>query len=105
MFMAKLTNTSTGVSVCNLYADNEISTTFYDDTFSPLVDYTILDFKIAGKTYVERKNAARQLAIDYQYMDDCGGLSWGEFAVITSYFEKIGRRYGLIQEYRENGII
>lgn len=105
MFIARLKDkySSEHDAICNLYDDNEISI-FNAATFSPDIEYQLLPFKISGKTYAERKNAARQLAIDYQYTD-CGGLSWGEYAAITSYFEKIGRRYGLLREYRENEII
>lgn len=101
MFIAKLTDTSTGVSTCNLYDDNQISI-FY--AVSPDIEYEFLPLKISGKTYAEKKESARQLAIDYQ-LTDCGGLSWGELATISSYFETIGARYGLITEYRENAII
>jgi hypothetical protein len=104
MFIARIKDNSNGHEYCNLYDDNEISI-FNAATFSPDIEYQLLPLKISGKTYAERKDAAHQLAIDYQYLTDCGGLSWGEYAAITSYFEKIGRRYGLIQEYRENGII
>ena len=104
MFIARLTDTNTGVSACNLYDDNEISI-FHAATFSPDIEYTILPLKISGKTYAEKKESARQLAIDYQWLTDCGGLSWGELAAISSYFETIGARYGLITEYRENAII
>ena len=103
MFIARIKDNSSGREYCNLYDDNEISI-FHAATFSPDTEYEILPLKISGKTYAERKNAARQLAIDYQYTD-CGGLSWGEYATITSYFENIGARYGLITEYRENAII
>lgn len=103
MFIARLTDTSTGVSVCNLYDDSEMSI-FHAATFSPDIEYEILPFKISGKTYAERKNAARQLAIDYQYTN-CGGLSCMELSRINNYFETIGARYGLITEYRENAII
>lgn len=103
MFIARIKDNSSGREYCNLYDDNEISI-FHAATFSPDIEYEILPLKISGKTYAERKNAARQLAIDYQYMD-CGGLSCMELSIIQSYFETIGARYGLITEYRENAII
>ena len=103
MFIARIKDNSSGREYCNLYDDNEISI-FHNETFSPDIEYKILLFKLSGKTYAERKNAARDLAIEYQYTD-CGGLSYGELNTIQSYFENIARRYGLIKEYRENGII
>lgn len=55
-------------------------------------------------SYQERKEAVRNEAIDWQC--ECGGLpSYGELADVQEYFEKQGRRYGLITEFRENGII
>lgn len=106
MFIARLKDkySSERDAICNLYDDNEISI-FYNETFSPDIEYQILPFKISGKTYAERKNAARNLAIEYQIITDCGGLSYGELSAIRAYFENIAARYGLIQEYRENGII
>lgn len=103
MFIARIKDNSSGREYCNLYDDNEISI-FHAATFSPDIEYQILPLKISGKTYAERKSAARQLAIDYQYID-CGGLSYMELSAIQSYFETIGARYGLITEYRENAII
>jgi hypothetical protein len=31
-------------------------------------------------------------------------MSWGELADWQEHFEKLGRRYGLLQEFRENSI-
>lgn len=104
MFIARIKDNSSGREYCNLYDDNEISI-FHNETFSPDIEHEILPLKISGKTYAEKKECARQLAIDYQWLTDCGGLSWGELATIESYFETIGARYGLITEYRENAII
>lgn len=79
---------------------------FSKDTFSPLTeDIQTLKFEVKGKTYKERKAAAQELAIDWQL--NFSGLPWsyGELAEMQSYFEKIGKRYGLIIEFRENCII
>jgi hypothetical protein len=43
------------------------------------------------------------LAIDFQSANDCD-LSYGELADIYNFFEVNGKRYGLIQEFRENAI-
>lgn len=106
MFIARMKDkySSDHDAICNLYDDNEISI-FHAATFSPDIEYEILSFKISGKTYAERKNAARDLAYEYQIITNCGGLSYMELSTIQSYFETIAARYGLIQEYRENGII
>ena len=53
--------------------------------------------------YKERKERARQLAIDW--MNSQERLSWEGLAIATSYFAKLGKRYGLTQEFIENGVI
>ena len=57
------------------------------------------------KTYRERKEAAREQAIEFQLSHGDHSYSWGELATLGSYFEKMGKRYGLLKEFRENGII
>lgn len=57
------------------------------------------------KTYQQLKEAARQEAIDWQYEAAEQNLSYGELAEAQERFEKLGRRYGLIQEFRENAIL
>lgn len=56
-------------------------------------------------TYAARKERARQEAIDWQDWQAEQSLSYGELADATAHFEALGRRYGLIQEFRENAII
>lgn len=74
-------------------------------TFSPEVDVqAIIPLRITGKTYSDRKESARNLAIDVQGADD-GGLSWSEYAALGDFFEAAARRYGLVGEFRENAII
>lgn len=53
--------------------------------------------------YRRRKASARCKAIEWQAAD--AAHSWEELAEATAYFEKLGRRYGLLREFRENGII
>lgn len=57
------------------------------------------------KTYKERKEEARQKAIDWQYDFANHNYSWLELAQWQQYFEKLARRYGLTEEFTENGII
>lgn len=53
--------------------------------------------------YQIEKGKIRQEAIEWQNnFDSC---SWEEMIHIESYFEKMARRYGLIKEFKENGII
>lgn len=56
-----------------------------------------------GKTYAEKKSDIRYKAIAYQSID-VGGLSYNELSIIQNYFETYGRRFGLIQEFKENAI-
>lgn len=102
MFMVHYT-TPNGIDCCNIYESNEVEF-FNKATFSPdTIIHDIVVFKVAGKSYAERKENARQLAIDFQ-LADCGGLSYYEYWRIGEYFSKIGRRYGLIDEFKENCI-
>ena len=55
--------------------------------------------------YARAKENARQKAIDWQ-TDYCNNdYSYGELAAFVEYFTKLAKRYGLITEFRENGII
>ena len=55
-------------------------------------------------TYQEMKEKVRNEAIDWQYDFPNHSYSWGEVADWAAYFERLGRRYGLLTEFRENGI-
>ena len=78
------------------------------DTFSPDSDVLfVLPFEIHGKTYAQRKESLRDLAIDFQYNNDGDTdvqLSMGELGDFCDFFERMGRRYGLLREFRENCI-
>ena len=55
-------------------------------------------------TYETKKEMARQEAIDWQNDFGNHNYSYGELAEFGEHFEKLGRRYGLLKEFRENGI-
>ncbi len=55
------------------------------------------------KTYYQRKEEARQKAIKWQL--DFNNYSYKELADYGEYFYKLGKKYGLLKEFRENGII
>jgi hypothetical protein len=77
---------------------------WFEDSFSPdTIVNSIIDFKVIGKSYAEKKEYLRNLAIDFQSTNDCD-LSYGELADIYNFFEVNGKRYGLIREFRENAI-
>ena len=57
-----------------------------------------------GRTYNEKKNFLREKAIAYQscyeYIDNLQAI-----VEISNYFERWGKKYGLLREFKENGII
>ena len=55
-------------------------------------------------TYARKKTSARQEAIDWQNDLFRDNRSYEELAEAAEHFEKLGRRYGLLKEFRENGI-
>lgn len=80
---------------------------YYRATFSPEIAEKvtfITDFTVRGKDYKARKAAAREIAIDIS-LNQCGGLSWYESTLLTDKLETLGKRYGLLEELRENCMI
>lgn len=55
-------------------------------------------------TYAKRKENARQIVIDWQLNESDYPYSYGGMAILTDYFYRLGKRYGLLSEFRENGI-
>lgn len=55
--------------------------------------------------YQIRKAAARDEAIEWQDEVNKLSLPWWDTCHMTDRFERLGRRYGLLRESRENGII
>ena len=54
--------------------------------------------------YQKRKNALREEAIGWQYGFGDYNYSWSEIVYYQERFERLGRRYGLLTEFRENCI-
>lgn len=54
--------------------------------------------------YQKAKENARNKAIEWQLDFENHNYSYGELAVFQSYFERLGKKYGLLTEFRENGI-
>ena len=54
--------------------------------------------------YQLKKEKARQEAIEWQYDAVEQNYSYGELAEFGNYFYALGKRYGLLREFRENGI-
>ena len=57
------------------------------------------------KTYEQKKEEIRQQAIEWQQQEESQAYSMSDYAYYTEYFKKVGKRYGLIGEFFENGII
>ena len=55
--------------------------------------------------YQQAKERARQAAINTQQHFSENSYSMSDLADFSAYFEKLGKRYGLIKEFKENGII
>lgn len=55
-------------------------------------------------TYQEKKKKAREKAIEWQERLVEQSISYGELVIAQSVFEQLSRRYGLLTEFRENGI-
>lgn len=60
---------------------------------------------MAKNNYKTNKERARERAIFWQLETACGCLSYYELYTWQEYFNKLARRYGLIKEFKQNGII
>ena len=59
--------------------------------------------KTNAKKYQEHKEQARAKAQAIQIYQF--SISWGELAEQVAEFERLAKKYGLVKEFRENGII
>ena len=55
--------------------------------------------------YLENKEKARQKAIEWQNNFENNNYSYYDLMIWQNYFEELGRKYGLLEEFKENGII
>lgn len=55
--------------------------------------------------YNIKKYEIRQEAIEWQLNFEQNNYSYSELNTWQEYFEKYGKKYGLLKEFRENGII
>lgn len=72
------------------------------DTF---ICYHPTDSYYDKQSYVYYKRALREFAIEWQYNIQNTDVSYGDMLTWFSFFNKYGKRYGLIREFKENGII
>lgn len=54
--------------------------------------------------YYERKEKLHNEAVDFQMNYFDMKIGWADLIVWQEYFRKLGKRYGLMREFRENGI-
>lgn len=57
------------------------------------------------KSYYTKKEEIRNQAIIWQIQQAGESLSYSELFEKQCYFEDMGRKYGLLREFRENGIL
>ena len=90
----------------NIYYKNKLGYKLWnEDTFSPdTKNMNILDLAIKGKTYKERKYFAEEIAKIWQNEFSSLNWSYNELAIMNEYFYKIGKKYGLLKEFKENCI-
>lgn len=69
---------------------------------TPLVVYETM--RIKGRSYNEKKANLEDMAKDWQRDFENHSYSWGDLAEASAFFLENGKRYGLLQEFRENGI-
>ncbi|MBO7734130.1 MAG: hypothetical protein J6S67_16320 [Methanobrevibacter sp.] len=80
---------------------------FIADTWNPEDKKRVafkMGFRIKGKTYQEKKANFENIVRDL-LDNDVGGLSYYEEAFLYDYLETNARRFGLVTELKENGII
>lgn len=65
----------------------------------------VLTVKKNPSKYSLMRECVRQSAIDWQASAAEHDYSYGELLYYQGIFEKYGKRYGLLKEFRENGII
>ena len=60
---------------------------------------------MAKKTYAEKKAEAQAMAIEWQHNFAEQDYTQFELGCYHNMFYQLGKRYGLLKEFKENGII
>ena len=63
----------------------------------------ILRFSVIGEDYEDRKYYLKQLGINFSNAD-MSNIGPSEMAKVEEFFRKNGKRYGLLNEFEENGL-
>lgn len=102
MWFSVLRNTENNEIISGIYTKDG----YMESCFSPVYDqlYLLNLNVVKGKTYQEKKRHLENKAIEYSNIMPLLDLSYYELAEIQNYFYKYGKKYGLLKEFRENGI-
>lgn len=84
-----------------IYIDNKEEYLTVEEFKNPDV---IEELKVVGKTYSERKDCLTNIAIFVQNLLADYTTDWYSLIAIQSWFRDMGRKYGLIREFKENCI-
>ena len=57
------------------------------------------------KIIINTADEARQYAIDWQHWQSEQNLSYGELAEWQYYFTNMAKKFNLVEEFEENGVI
>lgn len=76
-----------------------------ENIFEVLAPAQMLTVKKGGSKYKMIKGVVRNLAIEYQYKFSELNYSYYDLIGWQRFFEEYGKKYGLIKEFKENGII
>lgn len=76
---------------------------FYEQTGEK--EFTLYETTFKPTCYHEKKLAARTIAINFQADFNRFNYSYSELFDYQTFFEYLGKKYGLLTEYRENGIL
>ena len=68
-------------------------------------DFNLYNRAFTPSNYREKKFAARTIAINWQADFERFSYSYYDLLCWQTFFEYLGKKYGLLREYRENGIL
>jgi hypothetical protein len=90
-----------------IYYGNEGIQLFIKETFNPLVEVTsqLICLNPIGKSYQDRKEQVREIVYQAMDVNEYPGLSYGEYAELNNIFSRLAKRYGLIREFKSEGLI
>lgn len=61
--------------------------------------------KLKHISTIKTKEEARQIAIDYQYTQSKKSISYVNLFTQQIYFEILAKKFNLLEEFKQNGII